>query len=464
MGVGGSYNTPAAEAEIEGQRKHLVTAIEQQYIDLHPRCAELYATSRGIFPNGVTHDTRNLKPFPYFVDRASEMHKHDVDGLQIIDYKTGHGSLILGHSHPDIVAAVTEQMQRGTHYSASTELEIQWGQWVQRLVPSAEKVRFQSSGTEATMMAFRMARAFTGKTKIIKFNDHFHGWHDYAIAGNGSQGGVPGEAASTMIMLVPNDIGLVERTLEGNSDVAAVILEPTGSHMGTRPIRPSFLSELREVTDRHGVVLIFDEVVTGFRASRGGAQGYYGVTPDMTTMAKILGGGLPGGAVAGKAELIDMIQLSDDPEYNSDRRVQHNGTFNANPLSATAGIKALELVATTPVNETTDARGKQLKDGLNELLGKMEVPGCASGLDSMVFLRLGVDHECDQEVCIMTGDDLRTREDAQRTHQLGLAMYNHGVDGGQRFLMSAAHTEEDIEATVEAAGKAIADVRAQGLV
>ena len=442
----------------------MVTGIEQRYIDQHPKCAELYATSRGLFPNGVTHDTRNLKPFPYFVDRAMAAHKWDVDGNDIIDYKTGHGSLILGHSHPDIVAAVTEQMQRGTHYSASTELEIEWAKWVRELVPCAEKVRFHSSGTEATLMAFRMARAYTGKTKIIKFNDHFHGWHDYAIVGGGTLGGVPEETASTMIVLEPNDISVVEKALEADSDVAAIILEPTGSHMGNRPIRPGFLTELREVTEKHGIVLIFDEVVTGFRASKTGAQGYYGVTPDICTLAKILGGGLPGGAVAGNADIIDMIQLRGDPEFDGNRRVQHNGTFNANPLSAAAGIKALELVATTPVNETTDARGRRLKDGLNDLLTKMEVPGCSSGLDSMVFLRLGVDHECDKEVCIMTGDDQRTREDAYRTHQFTLAMYSHGVDSGMRFLMGAAHSEKDIDDTVEAVSRSLADVRAQGLI
>jgi glutamate-1-semialdehyde 2,1-aminomutase len=284
------------------------------------------------------------------------------------------------------------------------------------------------------------------------------------MVGGGALGGIPDETMSTMIVLPPNDISVVEKTLGENDDVAAVILEPTGSHMGTRPIKPSFLTELREVTERRGVILIFDEVVTGFRASKGGAQEYYGVTPDMCTMAKILGGGLPGGAVAGRAEIIDMIQLRDDPEFNSTRRVGHNGTFNANPLCAAAGVKALELVATTPVNETTDARGSRLKDGLNDLLSRMEIPGCASGLNSMVFLRVGVDHECDREVCIMTGADRVKRDDPVRTHQLSLAQYNHGVDAGGRFIMSMAHTEQDIDDTVEAVGRALADIRAEGLI
>jgi glutamate-1-semialdehyde 2,1-aminomutase len=442
----------------------MVTSIEQRYIDLHPKSAQLYATSKDIFPNGVTHDTRNLKPFPYFAEKAMGSHKWDVDGNDIVDYRTGHGGLILGHTHPDIVEAVTEQMQKGTHFSASTQLEIEWGQRVRELMPCADKIRFHSSGTEATMMAFRMVRAFTGKTKIIKFENHFHGWHDYAMVGGGALGGIPEETMSTMIVLPPNNISVVDKTLEENDDIAAIILEPTGSHMGNRPIEPKFLTELREVTKKHGVILVFDEVVTGFRASKGGAQEYYGVTPDICTMAKILGGGLPGGAVAGRADIIDMIQLREDPEFNSMQRVGHNGTFNANPLCAAAGIKALELLATTPVNETTDARGGLLKDGLNDLLSRMEIPGCASGLNSMVFLRIGVDHECDKEVCIMTGADLIKREDPVREHQFSLALYNHGVDAGTRFIMSAAHTEQDIGDTVEAIGRALSDIRSEGLI
>ena len=241
----------------------MVTPIEQAYVDLHPKSAEYYATSKDLFPNGVTHDARNLKPFPYFVTHAQGPRKWDVDGNEIVDYKGGHGALILGHNHPDIVAVVTEQMTKGTHFAASTELEIQWAQLVRDLIPCSEKVRFHSSGTEATMMAVRMARAYTGRTKLLKFRDHFHGWNDYVRSHEPAAGGIPAETASTVISIEPNDIGLVERTLAGDKDVAAVIIEPTGAHMGDTPLRPSFLGELREVTERYGVVLIFDEVVTG---------------------------------------------------------------------------------------------------------------------------------------------------------------------------------------------------------
>ena len=444
----------------------MVSPIEQRYIDRHPKSAERFAESCHLFPNGVTHDARNLTPFPYYVTHAEGPHKFDLDGHRIIDYRTGHGALLLGHSHPAIVDAVSKQMALGTHYSASTTLEIEWANLVRDLVPCSEKVRFHSSGTEATMMAFRMARAYTGRSRIVKFKRHFHGWHDYAVVDGPGAGGIPDETAGTMIVLEPNDISLVEETLRANDDVAAVILEPTGAHMGQDAIRPSFLAELREVTARHGVVLIFDEVVTGFRVSRGGAQALYGVTPDVSTHAKILGGGLPGGGVTGKAEIIDMIQLSDDPEFNSTRRVGHNGTFNANPLSAAAGVTALRLVADTDVTDRADAMGARLKDGLNEVLSRMEIPGCASGVSSLIFLRLGVDVESDEDgVCVLTPEQREIEQDAARNHQLGLALYNRGVDSGSgRFILSATHTEQDIDETVEAAADALAEVRALGLV
>ncbi len=442
----------------------MVTPIEQRYIDMHPGSAERHAKAKDLFPDGVTHDGRRMAPFPIYATHGTGPHKWDVDGNRIIDYWTGHGSMILGHSHPEIVAAVANQIGKGTHLSASSDLEIKWGQQVIDLIPSAEKVRFHSSGTEATMMAIRMARAYSNKTKIIKFEEHFHGWSDYLSAGSAGVGGIPQESLDTMIVLPINDISIVEKTLEGNDDIAAIILEPTGAHMGQIPIRPSFLNELRELTDRTGVVLIFDEVVTGFRVSKGGAQAYYGVTPDMTTMAKILGGGLPGGAVAGKADIINMIEARDDAEFNQNRRIAHNGTFNANPLSAAAGTTALDLIANTPINEMADAMGARLKDGLNDLLSRMEIPGCASGIASLIFLRLGVDHECDKGVCIMTPEQMRSGNNAQRNSQFVISMLNNGIHATSRFIMSAAHREQDIDETVEAAEKSLTELRQMGLI
>ncbi|MCH7653687.1 MAG: aspartate aminotransferase family protein [Chloroflexi bacterium] len=442
----------------------MVTPIEQRFIDLHPGSAERHEKARDLFPDGVTHDARRQKPFQLYYTHAEGAAKWDVDGNRILDYFPGHGALMMGHSHPDIVKAVQDQMAKGTHFAGSTEMEIRWGELVRELIPSAEKVRFHSSGTEADMMAIRMARAYTGKNKIIKFEDHFHGWSDYLVAGSEGLGGIPKATLDTMVLLPINDIAVVEKALQDDDDIAGIILEPTGAHMGAIPILPSFLQELRDVTERHGVVLIFDEVVTGFRTSKGGAQELYGITPDVTTLAKILGGGLPGGAVCGKADIINMIETTDDPEWNRTRRISHNGTFNANPLSAAAGIKMLELVSTTPVNDTADARAAQLKNGLNDLLSKMEIPGCCNGVASLLFLSMGVDHECDKEICIISPEDRKKVMDPARNQQLNLAMQNHGVQASTRFILTAAHTEEDIDYTIDAFEKGLTEVREQGLI
>lgn len=443
-----------------------MTTITERYHQLHPGSFKLYQEAQDLFPDGVTHDTRYVTPFPIYVTHAEGPYKWDVDGVRYVDYVMGHGALILGHSHPAVVDAVTKQMAKGTHLGASHEAEIRWAQLVTKLVPSADKVRFTSSGTEATLMALRLARAHTGKSKVIKFKEHFHGWHDYAVAGVSSVAGIPEATLSTMIVLEPNDISLVDRTLAGSDDIAAVILEPTGAHMGVLPIQPSFLNDLRDVTQRHGVVLIFDEVVTGFRTSPGGAQGRYGVTPDLTTMAKILGGGLPGGGVAGTADIMDMIQHTGDSAWDSSHRVAHQGTFNANPLSAAAGTTALELVVTTNVNARADAMAQRLKDGLNRLLATMEIPGCANGVASLVHVTLGAQHECDGEICQLPAEQIEAAMTPQRSSALKRALINAGVDpmGGRGCIVSATHTEQDIDHTVEAYEDAFTAMRAEGII
>ena len=442
------------------------TSIEQRFFELHPKSAEMHESARSLFPNGVTHDARRQNPFQLYYTHAEGAAKYDVDGNRILDYFPGHGALILGHSRPEVVSAVQEQMARGTHFSGSTELEVQWGNWVRELIPSAEKVRFHSSGTEADMMAIRMARAYTGKTKVIKFEDHFHGWSDYLVAGTEGIGGIPSETLSTMIVLPPNDIETFEKTLQNDDNIAAVILEPTGAHMGLEPILPEFLHQLREVTERYGVVLIFDEVVTGFRTARGGAQEYFGIRPDLTTLAKILGGGLPGGAVTGKSDIINMIEdRPGDAEYNRNTRIAHNGTFNANPISAAAGIAALEIVANEPINDTANLRAAQLKDGLNDLMGRMEIPGCVTGIASLMFLRLGVEiPENDREYCILSPEQMAESMEPERIRQLTLSLLNNGVQSGNRFILTAAHTEDDIAHTIGAYEKAFDEIRGIGLV
>src|SRR5262245_6742579 len=226
-------------------------SLTSRYEKAFPTSRKLYELARSLFPQGVTHDLRYLEPFPIYIDRAEGAYKWDLDGHQLIDYWSGHGSLLLGHSHAAVVSAVQQQMGRSTHPGGCHELEIEWGQWVQRLVPSAEKVRFVSSGTEATLMALRLARIFTGRPRFLKFAGHFHGWHDYLIGAadppydGQATPGIPGEVAAETVVVYPNDAAVVERTLEQDPTVAGVIIEPTGGHFGAVPVRGEFLKALQ---------------------------------------------------------------------------------------------------------------------------------------------------------------------------------------------------------------------------
>jgi glutamate-1-semialdehyde 2,1-aminomutase len=449
-----------------------VTTIEETFRRLHPRSARLHQEALRTFPSGVTHDIRHLVPFPLYVDHASGSRKWDVDGNEIVDYVMGHGALFLGHAYPEITRAVQEQAAKGTHYGASHELELRWGQLVKRLIPSAEVVRFTSSGTEATLMAIRLARAYTGRDKLIKFDYHFHGWHDSVVGARYGESdvprsaGVPDATLGNTISLPQNEIAQVEARL-AEGDVAAVILEPTGASWGTLPLRDGFLADLREATARYNTVLIFDEVVTGFRVSPGGAQARYGVTPDLTTMAKILAGGLPGGAVAGKADIVSLIEFRDDPAWNSRQRVFHPGTFNANPLSAAAGATMLSLVESGRFHAHADALTERLVRAMNEAIASRDLNGCVYGLSSYFHVSLGADCPRPQDGIEWPG--VNGREPPRTAPRIALAlkqaMLNHGVDlmGMTGGIVSGVHTDGDVEHTLGAFAAALDEMRAEGL-
>ena len=454
-----------------------MTSISESYSRLHPRSAELYQQGLQVFPSGVTHDIRFLRPFPIYVERAAGPRKWDADGNEIIDYVMGHGALLLGHSHPRVVEAVTQQMPRGTHYGACHELELAWGRWVQRLVPSAERVRFTGTGTEATLMAIRLARAYTGRDKIVKFDYHFHGWHDNVIGARYTDSdllrasGVPLGTLANQITIPQNDIDIVERTLAQSPDVAAVIIEPTGASWGTVPLAPGFLAQLREVTQRHDALFIFDEVVTGFRVSTGGAQKLYDVMPDLTCLAKVLAGGLPGGAVAGRRDILSLMEFRPDMDWNFGRRVFHPGTFNANPLSASAGVAALSHIADGNPQAHADAMAVRLARGMNAAIEEKRIAGCVYGLSSMIHIVLG-------EECPRPGRDgiewpIQAANGAPppRTEpQVALALkqgcLNHGVDlmSMSGCLVSSVHQPADIDATIDAFAATLDDMRAEGIV
>ncbi len=428
-----------------------MSTITERFFELHPKSAALAEKGRRLFPDGVTHDIRRADPFTMYMDRGLGSRKWDVDGNEYVDYRTGHGSMILGQANPRIVDAVSEAIAKGTHLSASSEMEIKWGELITELVPSAEKMRFHSSGTEAVMMAFRMARAYTGKEKIIRFRDAFHGWADNPYVGTDTDlgdNGIP-QGTRDSIIIVDYDLDQVEAALRDNDDVAAVI------YQGNVIVKPEFIEGLREMTTRHGVLFIVDEVVSGFRWSLGGNQGRYGITGDLTTMAKILAGGLPGGAVAGRADIIDTVGKG---------KIAHPGTFNANPLSATAGMTALQIVRDEPILETADARAEQLKAGLNEVLTRMEVPGYAYGVASIVATKLGIDQSFDTEFGGY-GEASGTPYTGAVHSILDQGMINNGIYcfvGS--FILSATHTEEDVNRTIDAFETTLKQAREQGTI
>lgn len=438
--------------------------IEQDYASARPASAALSARARKVLPSGVTHDGRYLQPFPIYVERAEAGHKWDADGHRYIDCVMGHGALLLGHAHPEVTRAVAAQAAKGTHYGASHALEVEWAERIIDIVPSAERVRFTSSGTEATLMALRLARAATGRPALLKFERHFHGWHDYVVANSHYAGKAPpGIPAATLqsVVVVPEEMALVRETLAARSDIAAVIIEPSGPGAGTTPLARGFLAELREVTARQGVVMIMDEVVTGFRWSAAGVQGLEGVTPDLTTMAKILAGGLPGGAVAGRADLLEPLA------FGSPDKVGHPGTFNANPLSAAAGVAALGLAATGQHQARADALAARLRRGMNGALTSAGVGGCVYGQSSEFKVVIGPafspgERDWDPRDLPAGVAGHPARGDWPRL--LVLAMLCRGVHlwGGPSGFLSSAHTESDVSHTVAAFAASLRALREEG--
>ena len=446
--------------------------IEEEYVASNPRSAQMFQDAHKALVSGITHDARFFRPFPIYVERALGSHKWDVDGHDLIDYVGGHGALIFGHCYPKIVQAIQEQAAKGTQYGACHELEITYSQLVQQLVPSAEKVRFFSSGTEATLMAMRLARAYTGKSKIMVFQCHYHGWHDYGHKGYlmpfdvPSSVGIPEEVLNTVLLAPPNDREAVLRLLDENRDVACIILEPSGGTMGAVPTAAGFLEFLREETRRRGVVLIFDEVVTGFRFAPGGAQEYYGVIPDMTCLGKIVAGGLPGAALGARADIMETFEFRSDAKWNRFQRTHHYGTFNCNPLTAAAGCAALTELSDGVVHRQINEASANLKRELEQTMVANGVPGCCYGDGSLVQIRLGkscpFSDSCDRIHCRQPATELLAR-DGSLGRIYAMAMRNHGVDLANRAILSGAHTDADLAETVRAFDRSIKRLKQEGL-
>ncbi len=438
--------------------------IEERFREKFAASEDWHRRGRELFAGGITHQTRFTSPFAVYIEHGDGPFKFDVDGNELIDYVMGNGSLLMGHNPSAVTDAVATQAVRGTHLGGATTHEIRYAEAVKRLMPNIERIRFTASGTESTYLALRLARAYTGKTKIVKFHEHFHGWHDYVTPESGQAlGGVPREVLDTVIV-APVDAAALDRILTENDDVAAVIVECNGAHYGTFPLmNPDFLHDIREVTEKHNVIFIMDEVITGFRLSPGGAQVRWDLEPDLTTMAKIVAGGQPGAAVGGRADIMELMAFKDDPEWDSVLRVPQGGTYNAQPVTVAAGVATLEAIATGEVNARADAMALRLRDGLNEAFIQNEVTGHAHGIASIIHVNLGAECNCDRGLCKMSYQEIYDTMPQEKTRAIRRAMLVNGVDmmGGRAFLVSSSHDEDVIDRTIEAFSQSLKDLRAE---
>lgn len=449
------------------------SAIVSAYLAATPGSAALHRRASAALPSGIVHDSRHTEPYPLYTARAAGPRKWDVDGRELVDFYGGHGALILGHCHPEVTEAATRQLALGTHFASCHALEVEWAGLIREMVPCAERVRFTSSGTEATHMAVRLARACTGRPKIMRFQRHFHGWHDHMAFGvDGHFDGTPTpgvlpEVAAGVVLLPPGDLHAVERAFGADAGIAAVILEPTGASTGMAPLGAGFLRGLRAITERHGALLVFDEVVTGFRVAPGGAQQLTGVTPDLCTLAKIVAGGLPGGAVAGRKDVVDWLDFGVSAARGREK-IRHQGTYNANPVSAAAGVAALRLIRDTDVCARANAAAAALRDSMNRVLAEEGVPWAVYGEHSVLHFftnpdRLDIDPlrwDANAAPAALFAGDPRKGMLAK----LYLALVVGGIDpkGSRGLIVSAAHGPAELEETTRAWRRALRALKEEG--
>ena len=432
--------------------------IVEEYIRTHPRAQKLHERAEKVFAaNGATHSARILEPFRPYITHAKGSRKWDIDGNEYIDYVLGHGTLILGHSHPDIVRAVQEQMAKGVHYGSGHELEVEWAELIKSMMPSIEKIEFFSCGQEANMMAVRLARVFTGRTKILRFEQNFHGWGDQLVAP-----GTLGIAADAVTIIPGHDLNIVEQEL-ATKEYAILMTEGGGGHMGGQiPWDADFVRALPGLTKKYGTVWLLDEVVTGFRDSTGGWQATIGVTPDLTTLGKTIGGGLGAGAVGGRADIMDILKPKTPPQ----KYISHTGTWNANPLTAAAGVAACKLYIGGEVQRRANQVAADLRKKGNQVLKELNINGRLYGR-SILHLYFGpIEYEPSDDTLPPTMDIQKLIGGLSLKMRLCLHLLQRGVSimGPRQFILSAVHTEEDIDQTVKAFADSLDAMVAEGTI
>jgi glutamate-1-semialdehyde 2,1-aminomutase len=424
------------------------------------RSEELLARSRQSLAGGVSSNVRAGKvPPPLFFARGQGSILYDVDGNRYVDYVLGQGPLILGHSPAPVLEAVQEALAKGQLYAGQHELEIALSEELQRLIPCAELVRYSNTGSEIVQAALRVARAHTGREKVIKFEGHYHGWFDNILvsvhppleAAGPDEAPIPvpgsaGQARSALddVLVLPwNDLEALEEALEAHGEeVAAVIMEPIMCNTGCILPKPGYLEGVQKACRRHGVVLIFDEIITGFRVGLGGAQGFLGVTPDLAVFGKAMGGGFPISCLAGRRDLMEWI---------ADGRVNHSGTFNSNVVAMAAALATLSVLKGDGVYERLTSLGARLRDGLAEMLEEMGVEAQVQGPGPMFHLAF-----TDGQPIYDYRSYVR-HVDEGKGHRFADLLLDEGVRCIPRGLwyLSTAHTEEDVEFTLDAARSAL---------
>lgn len=426
--------------------------VSNEYIRRTPRSRELGQRAQQVYPGGVTYLIRHFPPYPFYVDHARGCRLYDIDGNEYTDYWMGHGALILGHCHPPIVRAIQEQAEKGAHLGYSHPWEVEHAQQIVKMVPGVQMVRLTNSGTEANMFAARLARAYTGQEKLAKFEGGWHGSYDALHTGvswpldQPDTAGITRGAQQDTVVLPFNDLETARHRLR-ETPVAGVVVEPVQGGAGCLPATKEFLAGLRQACDETGALLIFDEVITGFRLAPGGGQELYGVTPDITVMGKIVGGGsLPAGAVGGRREVMELMDTVRYPQKW--QRVFHGGTYTGNPLVTRAGFVALRELDERrgEIYPYLNQLGEMARQGLAVAFRESGVEAHITGIGSLI----GVHFTKEPPTEVRSAN--RTR-DGKLTRHFFEYLLEHGIvfigPHNAHLMLSVAHTEADIERLVE---------------